>query len=160
MISLIAAIGKNRALGNKGALLWNLPRDMKYFRETTKGHTVIMGSRTFESIGHALPVRRNIVFSDSPGYYAGGCEVVSSVDDALKLAGDADETFVIGGGQIYTAFLPFAHRLYLTHVEDSPEADVFFPEYNQAEWRVLSSERFEADAENPHAMTFTIYEKK
>jgi len=142
MISIICALGKNRAIGKKNKLLWNLPGDMKHFREKTKGHTVIMGKNTHLSIGRPLPNRVNIVISKPEEHFeAAGCLTAHSIDEALKLAKkQAGEIFIIGGGMIYTQFLPLADKLYLTLVDDAPEdADVFFPEYSEFT-KVLSEE--------------------
>jgi dihydrofolate reductase len=133
MLSIIAVIGKNRELGKENHLLWDIPGDLKHFREVTKGHPVIMGRKTFESIGHPLPARANFVITRDPAYEAEGVTVVSSLDEAIekaKNAAGAQEIFVIGGGQIYAAAIDRADRLYLTVVEaEAPDADTFFPDY-------------------------------
>jgi dihydrofolate reductase len=133
MISIIVAIGKNRAIGRKNQLLWDIPEDMDHFRKTTSGHTVIMGDRTFESIGHPLPKRKNIVVTLKENYEAPGCEVRGSLEEVLnEYKKSEEEVFVIGGGIIYTLSLPFADKLYLTVVDDAPEdADTFFPDYSE-----------------------------
>jgi len=134
-IAIIAAIGKNRELGLAGKLLWHLPDDMRRFKELTSGHPVIMGRKTWESLPlkfRPLPNRTNIVVTRQAGYTALGAMVNDSLDSAFSAAENADgsnEIFVIGGGELYTAALPYATRLYLTLVDDAPEADVFFPEY-------------------------------
>jgi dihydrofolate reductase len=150
-ISLIAAIGATtRALGKNNTLLWHLPEDLKYFRDTTRGHAVIMGRKTYESIGKPLPNRTNIVVTRTATYKAEGCKVVTSLDDALKYAkaltnSGADEVFVIGGADIYTQALPHAERLYLTLVDDPGEgADVFFPEYEKEFTKVIAEETSES----------------
>lgn len=130
MISLIAAVGKNLELGKDNALLWNLPGDMKFFRTTTAGHTVVMGRLTYESIGRPLPKRRNIVISRNPDYKPEGVEVFPSLDEAL-CACDND-CFVIGGAMIYKLSLPIADELILTEVENEyPDADVYFPSFEK-----------------------------
>lgn len=130
MISLIAAVGKNLELGKDNALLWNLPGDMKFFRTTTAGHTVVMGRLTYESIGRPLPKRRNIVISRNPDYKPEGVEVFASLDEAL-CACDND-CFVIGGAMIYKLSLPIADELILTEVENEyPDADVYFPSFEK-----------------------------
>lgn len=130
MISLIAAVGKNLELGKDNALLWNLPGDMKFFRTTTAGHTVVMGRLTYESIGRPLPKRRNIVISRNPDYNPEGVEVFASLDEAL-CACDND-CFVIGGAMIYKLSLPIADELILTEVENEyPDADVYFPSFEK-----------------------------
>ncbi len=131
-ISIIAAIGKNRELGKDNKLLWSLPEDMKRFREKTRNHPVIMGRKTFESIGRPLPNRLNIVVTRDRSYTIPGAEIFYSLEDALDFAKNKDkqEIFIIGGGQIYAEALSYADKLYLTIVDsDFPEADTFFPEY-------------------------------
>ena len=138
MLSLIAAVARNRAIGKDNQLLWHLPEDMKHFRETTCGKPVVMGRKTWESLPEKfrpLPGRQNIVVSRDPAYKAHGADLAGSLEGALALAGGAEEVFVIGGEQLYRAALPFADRLYLTEVELEPEADAFFPELNPAVWQ-------------------------
>lgn len=132
MISIIVVVGKNREIGCENQLLWDLPGDMQRFKEITTGHTVVMGDKTFESIGRALPNRKNIVLSLEEKYEALGCEVRHSLEDVLKEAKEGkDEVFVIGGGTIYKLALPFADKLYLTVIDDEPKADTFFPDYSE-----------------------------
>ena len=144
-ISLIAAIGRNRELGRDGKLLWHLPDDMQRFKELTIGHPVIMGRKTWESLPEKfrpLPGRTNIVVTRQEGYEASGAIVVDGPSDAFLAAQDApeaDETFVIGGGELYAAALPYATRLYLTLVDATADADTFFPEYEQ-EFKIISDE--------------------
>lgn len=135
MISIIVAIGKNRAIGKNNKLLWDIKEDMDHFRKITTGHTVVMGDRTWESIGKALPNRRNIVVTRKNDYVAEGCEVSNSLENVLDWAKKTDEeVFIIGGGIIYTLSLPFADKLYLTIVDDAPQdADTFFPDYSEFE---------------------------
>lgn len=134
MISMIAAIGKNRELGRNNDLIWHFKEDMKFFRETTTGNTVIMGRKTFESLPHALPNRRNIVITTNNDYAAEGAEVVTSIEEALETAKN-DNIFIIGGGKIYGGFLKFADKLYLTEIDaECEDADTFFPEFNKGEY--------------------------
>ncbi len=136
-ISAIAALAKNRIIGNKGTLPWNIPADMRRFRELTTGHTVVMGRRTYESIGHALPNRVNIVISRDTAFAPIDANVVHSLEEALLLAQEKErgrddgEVFIIGGGQIYKTALPIVDRLYLTIVEGSFEGDTYFPPYHE-----------------------------
>ena len=135
-ISMIAAVGKNLELGKNNDLIWHFKEDMKFFKETTMGHPVIMGRKTFESLPKALPGRKNIVISANPEYKADGAEVVTSVEEAIKLA-EAENTdaFVIGGGRIYTEFLPYADNLYLTEINaECPDADTYFPDFNKSDY--------------------------
>lgn len=132
MISIIAVVGKNRAIGRNNQLLWNLPEDMKHFQEKTMGKTVVMGDRTFQSIGRPLPGRKNIVVTKLPDFKAVGVEIKNSLEEVLEEAKKSlDEIFIIGGGMIYSLSLPFADKLYLTVVDDAPkDADTFFPDYS------------------------------
>ena len=128
---MIAVIGAKRELGCKNRLLWNLPQDLKHFKKITTGHPVIMGRKTFESIGSPLPERINIIITGDQSYQAPGCEIAHSIEEvADKYTNSPEEVFIIGGGQIYEKFLPFTSKLYLTLVEDSPTADTFFPDYS------------------------------
>ena len=139
IISLIAAVGKNRELGFKNDLIWKIPNDMEFFKKKTTGHSVIMGQKTYESIGRPLPKRKNIILTRDEKYKASGCFVTYSIDDALKLAGEG-EVFVIGGGQIYTQMIEMADKLYLTVIDKDAPADTYFPAYSDfKKTKVLSS---------------------
>jgi dihydrofolate reductase len=132
MLNIIAVIGKNKELGCDNKLLWNLPEDMKRFKRLTFGNVVIMGRKTFESIGSALPGRENIVISRNKNYKANKIKTVTSIEEAINLAEKKyknKEIFIIGGASVYKESLPSADRLYLTLIDDSPEADTYFPEY-------------------------------
>lgn len=160
MISIIAAIGKNNELGKKNALLWSLPADMKNFRETTKGHTVIMGQKTFESIGRPLPNRRNIVLTQDKNFKTEGVEIVYSPEEAENLLSKDTENFIIGGGMIYKLFIDKADKLYITHVDaEFPDADTFFPEIIPIVWNETFHEEHKKDSENPFDYTFSVYER-
>jgi dihydrofolate reductase len=159
-ISIIAAIGENRELGFEGKIPWHLPADFKHFKEVTMGHPVIMGQRTFESMGKPLPGRKNIVLTQSADFHADDCCVVRSLDEALDAAKASEEAFVIGGGQIYRLALPVAQKLYLTKVHGTFTADTFFPEWSDAEWRLVSSEPHAKDEKNVFDYDFCVYEKK
>jgi dihydrofolate reductase len=160
ILSLIAATGKNNELGKDNKLLWDLPADMRHFRETTSGHPVIMGRKTFESIGRPLPNRRNIVLSRSSEHYqAPGCENSGSVEEILEsFKNSNEEVFVIGGAQIYKLFLPHAHRLYLTKVGGEFDADAFFPEFGN-EWKEISRDDHLPDETHLFPYSFVIYER-
>ena len=135
-------MGKNLAIGRDNKLIWNLPNDLKYFREITAGHTVIMGDKTFESIGHPLPDRKNIVVSLIENYEAPGCEVRNSLEEVLsEYKNSEEEVFVIGGATIYKLSLPYADKLYLTLVDDAPsDADAFFPDYAEFKKEITREE--------------------
>ncbi|HAS80706.1 MAG: dihydrofolate reductase [Candidatus Nomurabacteria bacterium GW2011_GWE1_32_28] len=164
MISIIAAIGKNNEIGKKNELLWNLPGDMKHFKETTAGHTVIMGQKTFESIGRPLPNRRNIVLTLDKNFKTTGVEIVYSLkelDELLKKTSTSkEENFVIGGGQIYKLFIDKADKLYITHVDASfPDADTFFPEIIPILFLENSREEHKKDKKNAYDYAFVTYDR-
>lgn len=163
IISLIAAIGKNNELGKDNTLLWHLPADMKHFKEKTSGHTVIMGRKTFESIGQPLPNRRNIVVTRDEKYTANGVEITHSLEESLKLALDKtteSEVFIIGGAEIYRQAFEYANKLYITHIEAEDEnADVFFPEIIPIVFGEVSREEHEPNEKNPLAYSFVEYER-
>ena len=160
MISLIAAVARNRALGKDGQLLWHLPEDMRYFRETTRGKPVIMGRKTWESLPDAfrpLPGRRNIVISRNPAYDAPGATLAGSLEEASRLTQDDAEVFIIGGSEIYRQALPLAQRLYLTEVTQDFAADAFFPEFSDREWKEIS--RSEQKSGSGLEFTFAVYQR-
>lgn len=133
-VSMIAAVGKNLELGKNNNLIWHFKEDMKFFKDTTMGHTVVMGRKTFESLPKSLPGRKNIVISSNAEYQAQGATVVTSVEEALQIA-DNEELFVIGGGKIYAEFLPYADKLYLTEINaECTDADTYFPQFNKSEY--------------------------
>lgn len=133
-VSMIAAVGKNLELGKNNNLIWHFKEDMKFFKDTTMGHTIVMGRKTFESLPKALPGRKNIVISSNAQYQAQGATVVTSVEEALQIA-DNEEIFVIGGGKIYAEFLPYADKLYLTEINaECDDADTYFPQFNKSEY--------------------------
>ena len=160
MLSIIAAVAANGAIGHKGELPWHLPEDLAHFKRRTTGKTVVMGRRTFESIRRALPHRRNIVLSRDPGFAAEGCRVASGLDAALELARVAgaeadDEVFAIGGAALYAEALPRAQRLYLTRVHAEVEGDCFFPELDLGAWREIETHEFPADPRHAHAFSIS-----
>ncbi len=133
-ISMIAAVGKNLELGKNNDLIWHFKEDMKFFKETTMGHPVIMGRKTFESLPKALPGRRNIVISSNPDYKTDGAETVTSINEALEIA-KKEDVFIIGGGRIYKEFLPYADNLYLTEINAvCNDADTYFPRFNKSDY--------------------------
>jgi dihydrofolate reductase len=159
VISLIVAAAENDVIGRDGALPWHLSDDLRRFKALTMGKPIIMGRKTFESIGRPLPGRQNIVITRQPAYVADGCEVVTSVDDAITAAGSAQETMVIGGAEIYRLFLPLAKRIYLTRVGARIAGDTRFPELPRTAWRESTREEQPADERNDHAFTFVILER-
>jgi dihydrofolate reductase len=160
IISFVVAMGKNKVIGKNNSLPWNMPADMKHFKDLTMGKPIIMGRKTFESIGKALPNRTNIIITRDPEYKAEDCVVVHSVDQAIGAAGNAEEVMVIGGSQIYKEFLPKVNRMYLTIVEADFEGDVSFPEYDIKEWKEVAYEEHEKDAENAYDYVFITLERK
>jgi len=160
-ISIIVAIADNNAIGKGNELLVNLPDDLKRFKQITTGHAVIMGRRTFLSLPKgALPNRRNIVISDVPGEAFASCEMVSSIEEALTLCDEKEESFIIGGGMVYKQFLPHARKLYITRLHKEFDGDTFFPEINFDEWDETGRTKFPADEKNPVAYSYIIYQRK
>jgi dihydrofolate reductase len=161
MISLIAAIGKNNELGKGNTLLWHMPADLKYFKDVTTLHPVIMGRKTFESIGRPLPNRRNIVITRDLNYKKEGVELAYSLNEALNLFPDQnEEIFIIGGAELFKQTMPVADKLYITHIDaKDKDADTFFPEIIPIVWNEISHTEHEADKKNIFPYTFSIYEK-
>ncbi len=158
-IALIAALDRNGLIGRDNALPWQLPADLQHFKRTTMGKPILMGRKTWESLGRPLPGRHNIVLTRDPAYRAEGATVVDSIDAALAAAGDAEETMVIGGGAFYRAMLPRAARLYLTRIDAEFEGDAWFPELDPADWREVAREEHPADDRNPHPYAFVTLER-
>ena len=161
-ISIIAAVADNNVIGKKNALPWYLPADLKHFKRITMGHHIIMGQKTHESIGKALPGRTNIILSFDENYRSEGCIVVTSIEEALRVASarGEKEVFIIGGASIYRQFIEIADRLYITGIHHNFEGDVYFPEIDPKKWKVKSFEEHKKDEKNPIAYDFTIHSKK
>ena len=134
-ITLIAAVARNGVIGLEGGMPWHLAEELAQFKSTTMGHALVMGRRTFESIGRVLPGRRTIVVTRDPSWQHAGVETAHSFAEAVALAGPADEVFVAGGAQVYAEALPFAHRMLITEVDAEPEGDTWFPVWARADWR-------------------------
>lgn len=161
VLSMIVAHANDRVIGKDNQMPWHMPADLKYFKQTTLKKPVIMGRKTFESIGFPLPGRRNIVISRDSNYRAEGIETVSSVDDALALVVDAEEIMVIGGGSIYQHCLKNAQRLYITEIDLTVDGDTHFPDYNKDNaWQCIREEAHRSDDNNPHPYNFKVYERK
>jgi dihydrofolate reductase len=162
IISLIVAMDEGRGIGIDGHLAWHLSADLKRFKSITMGHHLIMGRKTYDSIGRPLPGRTMIVVSRNPEFQAEGCLMAHSLEEALDLArqGGESEVFIIGGGEIFAQALGLAERMYLTQVHATTEADVFFPEFDGDDWIEIKSEEHEADARNDHPTTFKILESR
>lgn len=161
MLSIIAAVAENGTIGDRNRLLWHISEDLRHFKSLTTGHPVIMGRKTFESLGRPLPNRENVVITRQ-AIEIPGCRTVHSLDEALALFAQRreEELFVIGGAQIYAQALPLADRLYLTRVEHPYEGDTHFPAWDEAAWRLTARERFECGAAYPHPFVFETYERE
>ena len=161
-ISMIAAMAHDRVIGKDNQMPWHLPADLAHFKRVTLGKPVLMGRKTFESIGRPLPGRRNLVISRNPGYQAEGIEVVGSVEAALALlAGNSvEELMVIGGGHLYAEMLPRADCLYLTRIDLAVEGDTRFPAFDDGQWQRVDCESHPADEKNPHPYSFETWQRR
>ncbi|MEH3115605.1 dihydrofolate reductase [Pedobacter terrae] len=159
-LSIAVAIGENYAIGKNNQLLWHMPADLKFFKQTTSGHTVIMGRKTFDSVGKPLPNRRNIVITRDTQLKIEGVEVLNSLEEALAFTKTEEkQVFIVGGAEIYKQALPKTQTLYLTTIHHSFEADTFFPEIDRKEWKVISIEPHKADEKNKYNYTFEVLER-
>jgi len=168
-ISIIVSIANNRCIGGNNTLLWKQSDDLKRFKKLTTNHAIIMGQKTFESIGMALPNRCNIVITDDINFNPTGCIVVTSIEDAIDEAilktcdnwhGIDDEIFIIGGGSIYKQFLPYANKLYITRIDCEVHGDTYFPYLGEDDWKMISSNGNKKDDKNEYNYTYEIYERK
>lgn len=160
-ISIIVAIASNNAIGKNNDLLWHISDDLKRFKRITSGRTVVMGKNTFYSLPlRPLPNRRNIVISDLKGEMIDGCEMAYSIEDAINLMDSESENFIIGGGSIYTQFLPLADKLYITKVHLDFEADIFFPEIDYSQFDLLEKEDKAPEKEGSFTFSYEIYQRK
>jgi dihydrofolate reductase len=162
IISAIAAVAKNRVIGKENDIPWYLPEDLKYFKRTTLNHHVIMGRKSYESVGRPLPKRTNIVVTRDPYFISTGIIVTHSIPEALSIAykNGEKEVFILGGGNIYAQSIDLWDKLYLTEVDASPEGDVYFPEVDFSQWKLISSDKHLPDEKNPFAYVFQVYERK
>ncbi|WP_396588329.1 dihydrofolate reductase [Bermanella sp. R86510] len=165
-LALMAALAENRVVGINNSLPWHLPEDLKYFKRTTSGKAIIMGRKTYESIGRPLPNRTNIVISRNPNFIAEGTKVVQTLEQAIELArhvneiNGVDEVVVIGGATIYELALPLVDRLYMTHVHAEVEGDAYFPEVDYSLFREVERDDFNKDERNPYDYSFVVYDRK
>ncbi len=159
-LSIVVAMAENRVIGRGNRLPWHLPADLQHFKSLTMGKPVLMGRKTHDSIGRALPGRHNVVVTRQPGYTAKGCTVVSSIDSALAACPNADEIMVIGGAELYRELLPLSETIYLTLVHGDFEGDTFFPEIAPAEWRETARVERSADDKNPHPYSFVVMQRR
>ncbi|QFI53483.1 type 3 dihydrofolate reductase [Aeromonas simiae] len=158
-IAMIAAMARDRVIGRDNAMPWHLPADLAHFKQVTMGKPILMGRRTFESIGRPLPGRRNLVISSNPSYAPAGVEVVDSIEAAFAALAGSPEVMVIGGGRLYGQLLELADTLYLTHIELTVEGDTRFPDYHQLSWRQVAEEAHQPDERNPYAYRFETLER-
>ncbi|MCF8217525.1 MAG: type 3 dihydrofolate reductase [Bacteroidales bacterium] len=160
-ISIIVAIAKNRVIGKDNKMPWHLPADLKHFKKVTYGFPIIMGRKTFESIGKPLPGRKSIIISrqENLSLNFDSVEVVHSFSEAAKAANDYEEAFVIGGSDIYQLALPFTEKIYMTKLDLEVAGDTHFPELDTEKWTLVDEEHHQADAKNPHDYSFLIYER-
>lgn len=161
IISAIVAVAKNNVIGRNNDIPWYLPADLKYFKKTTLNHHIIMGRKSFDSIGRPLPKRTNIIVTRNPFFIASNCLVTNSVEEALQIAKDNGETevFIIGGAQIYELSKELWDRLYLTEVDVDVEGDVHFPGLDMNNWKLISEKAHQADDKNEHDYNFKIFER-
>ena len=161
MISIVVAIADNNVIGKDNQLIWHLPADLRHFKQKTMGHPMIMGRKTFESIGKPLPGRTTIIVTRQQDYSAAGCIVTNSVQEAIEKARELDEQVsIVGGAEIYRQALPFVDHLYLTRVHHTFDGDTFFPELNEAEWEQISAEAHAPDEKNKYPYTFLELRRK
>lgn len=159
-LSIIVAMDDKQLIGKDNALPWHLPADLSYFKKTTTGKTVLMGRKTYESIGFPLPNRRNIIVSRNPDFQAKGCEVISNIDAALALAKNDNEVMIMGGASFYEQMFPTVDRLYITQIEGKFEGDAYFPSFNRDDFTETFRESHTPDEKNKHTYCFTILDRK
>lgn len=159
MITIIAAVADNNALGKDNQLIWHLPSDLKRFKKVTSNHHVIMGRKTYESLGKPLPNRANIIISRNTNFKAEGCVVVNSLQAAVEAAKEDDNPYILGGAEIYQQAILFADKLDITFVHHQFEADVFFPKISTSVWKETSRENFKADEINIYDYSFVTYQR-
>ena len=161
MLSIIVAKAKNNIIGKENKLIWNLPADLKHFKELTTGHTIIMGRKTFQSLGRVLPNRKHIVFSQNPDFQVNdeNVQVVHSMLEIQEYIENEEENFVIGGAMIYNLLMPYVTKMYVTEIEEEFEGDSFFPKINPEVWKETSREKGPKDDKNNLDYAFVTYEK-
>ncbi|WP_175987441.1 DfrD/DfrG/DfrK family trimethoprim-resistant dihydrofolate reductase [Bacillus sp. Marseille-Q1617] len=159
-VSLIAAMDENRVIGKDNDIPWRIPKDWEYVKEVTQGHPIILGRKNLESIGRALPNRRNIVLTRDENYTFQGCEMAHSADEVFELCKHEKEMFIFGGEQIYELFLPYVEKMYITKIHHAFEGDTFFPEIDYSEWNEVSVKKGITDEKNPYIYYFHVYERE
>jgi dihydrofolate reductase len=160
MLTIIAAVAKNNALGKNNDLIWHLPADLKRFKEITLGHHIIMGRKTFESLRKPLPNRTTIIITRNPDYVVPGCIVVNELEEAIEAAAKDENPFILGGAEIYKQAMSFADILDLTLVHEAFDGDAFFPVIDMSKWTEMSRQDFKADEKNKYDYSFVQYKKK
>ena len=159
-LSLIAALARNRVIGIENRLPWKLPEDLAHFKALTLGHPILMGRKTFESLGRPLPGRRNIVITRNADYQPTGCEIATSIPEAVALCPGAEEIFFIGGAELYKQVLPLVDRLYLTEVHTHAQGDAWFPDYDRHAFREVSRESHTGEKGDALLFDLVVYERK
>ncbi|WP_416695735.1 type 3 dihydrofolate reductase [Candidatus Pseudothioglobus sp. Uisw_050_01] len=159
-LSIVVAMDENRLIGKDNKLPWHLPADLAYFKKITMGKSIVMGRKTYDSIGRPLPNRRNIVISRNSKTLITGCEVRTSIDEVLSITENEDEVMIIGGASLCEQLLPQVSRLYITKIEGKFDGDIYFPEYDESDWRQVSCESHLPDASNQHAYHFLVLERQ
>lgn len=160
MVSVIVAVARNGAIGKENGLIWHISEDLKRFKALTSGHPVVMGRKTFESLGRPLPKRVNVVITRRTDFRAEGCLRAGSLEEAVGMFDPSEEIFIIGGGEIYAQAMPLADRLYLTEVEHDYEGDTFFPAWNRNEWVLQEEERHERGEKFEHPFVYRTFRRK
>ena len=160
MLSIIAAVAQNQIIGKDNKLIWHLPADLRYFKNATMGHTMIMGRKTFESFGKPLPGRRSIVVTRQKDWHYQDVEVAHSLEEAIDIAPKDEEVFIIGGAEIYRQALPLSNKMYLTVIHHDFEGDTAFPEVDYTEWELVGNIRHKADEKNKYDYSFRQYIRK
>ena len=159
-ISLIAAMASNRAIGIRNTLPWHLPEDLKRFKALTMGHHIVMGRKTYDSIGKPLPGRDTVIVTRNADYAVPGCLAVNSIDAALTVSHGDDEIFFVGGAELYRQALPIAHRIYLTEIQRVFDGDAFFPEFDRSQWIETAREKHRIDDANGFEYHFVVYDRQ
>ena len=159
MLSLIVALSENYVIGREGQLPWHLSADLKRFKKLTMGHHIVMGRKTYDSIGRQLPGRTSVVLTRQTDWSVEGVLTATDLETALELAGDDEEVFIIGGSQIYQLALPLVERLYVTRVQASVSGDTYFPEITSEQWQLEQTDSFSADEKNDHDYSFLVYSR-
>lgn len=162
MISLLVAMDRNHVIGYENDMPWHLPKDLKHFKEKTTGHTMIMGRKTFDSIGRVLPNRKNIILTQQKDYRINGADIIHSLDEVYEREkqNPNEELFIIGGGNLFKQVLPYADRMYITKIDEKFAGDTYFPTFNQSNWVLTKEEKGIKDDKNPYNYYFLQYDRR